>query len=122
MVKLEISTRKSGPITIVDLAGRAAIGDDNDRLHAALLKLVGDGAHNLLLNLTDVTKVDSSSIGTIAATFVNLKGQGGNLKLLCPHGSVREALAVTRLLERIPHFEDEAQALASFEPRASSAS
>lgn len=121
-MSLEISTRKSGPITIVDLVGRAAIGDDNDRLHATLNKLVGDGAQHLLLNLSDVTKVDSSSIGTIAATYVNLSGQGGALKLLCPHGSVREALTVTRLLERIPNFDDEAKALASFEPRASSAS
>lgn len=120
-MNLEISTRKSGSITIVDLVGRAAIGDDNDRLNAALHELIGDGAQNLLLNLTDVTKVDSSSIGTIAATFVSVRGKGGSLKLLCPHGSVREALTVTRLLERIPHFEDEAQALASFEPRVSSA-
>lgn len=122
IASLQISTRKSGTITIVDLVGRAAIGDDNDRLHATLNKLVDDGTRNLLLNLSDLTKVDSSSIGTIAATFVSLVGQGGSLRLLCPHGSVREALGVTRLLERIPHFEDEAQALDSFKLRGSSAS
>jgi anti-anti-sigma factor len=114
IASLQISTRQSGPITIVDLIGKAAIGDDNDRLHATLQRLVGEGAHNVLLNLTRLTKVDSSSIGTIAATFVDLKNQGGSLQLLCPHGSVREALGVTRLLERIPYFEDESKAIASF--------
>ena len=70
----------------------------------------------LLLNLADLTQVDSSGIGVIVETYVSLKRQGGDLKLLCPCGRVLEVLTVFRLLDTIPSFEDEAQALASFRP------
>jgi anti-sigma B factor antagonist len=113
-VRLEISTRESSGVTIVDMKGRATIGAENDLLEKHLRQLVANGARNLLLNLADLTQVDSSGIATIANTFVSLGREGGSLKLLCPHGRVREALGVTRLLERIAAFEDEAEAVSSF--------
>jgi anti-sigma B factor antagonist len=118
---LQISIRESAGVTIVDLTGKATIGDDNDLLNSNLRKLVANGARNLLLNLVDLTQVDSSSIGTIAATFVSLSHQGGSLKLLGPRDRVRAALGATRLLDRIPTFEDETQALVSFRPQGYSA-
>jgi anti-anti-sigma factor len=120
-VSLQISIRESAGVTIVDLKGKATIGDDNDLLSSELRKLVANGARNLLLNLVDLTQVDSSSIGTVAATFVSLSRQGGSLKLLCPRGRVQAALGATRLLDGIPTFEDETQALVSFRPRGHSA-
>jgi anti-sigma B factor antagonist len=111
---LQISVRESGEVTIVDLEGRAAIGVDNDLLSSHLRKLVANGVRKLLLNLVDVTQVDSSSIGTIVGTYVSLRRQGGSLKLLRPRGRVREVLGLVCLLGSIPTFEDEAQALASF--------
>ena len=118
---LQISTRESSGVTIVDLKGKATMGDDNDLLNRNLRKLVASGVRNLLLNLEDLTQVDSSSIGTIAATFVSLRRRDSNLKLLRPRGRVQAALGATRLLDHIPTFEDEAQALASFHLDAHSA-
>ena len=118
---LQISIRESAGVTIVDLKGKATIGDDNDLLSSELRKLVANGVRNLLLNLADLTQVDSSSIGTIAATFVSLSRQGGSLKLLRPRDRVQAALGATRLLDHIPTFEDETQALLSFGPRGHSA-
>ncbi len=111
---LEILTRESSGVTIVDLDGKATIGADNDLLNSRLRKLVAGGARNLLLNLVDLTQVDSTGIGTIAATFVSVNRQGGTLKLLRPRGHVRAALDVLKWFDYIPSFEDEAQALASF--------
>jgi len=71
---------------------------------------------NLLLNLVDLTQVDSSSIATITSMFVSLSRQGGSLKLLRPRGRVQTALGVMHLLDRIPTFEDETEALVSFRP------
>ncbi len=68
----------------------------------------------LLLNLAAVTQLDSSSISAIIGTYVSLSRQGGSLKLLHPCGRVRAVLGVIRLLDIIPTFEDETQALASF--------
>jgi anti-anti-sigma factor len=116
-VNLQISIRETADVVIVDLAGRATTGVNNDLLKRTLQDLIANGASNLLLDLAHLTQVDSSSIGTIVSTFISLSGQGGSLKLLCPRGWVRAALDAMRLLDRIPSFEDETKALASFRPR-----
>jgi len=84
-------------------------------------KLVATGVLKLLLNLADVTQLDSSGVSAIVGTSVSLRRQGGSLKLLCPCGRVRAVLRLIRLPEIIPTFEDETQALASFRPRGYSA-
>lgn len=114
-MSLQISTRKSGGVTIVDLKGRATIGDDSDLLQRGLRELTSGGEQNLLLNLADLTQVDSTGIGTIAATFVSVSRQGGALKLLCPRGRVRIVLDALQWFNHIQTFEDEAGALASFQ-------
>ena len=121
IVGLQISIRESGDVTILDLQGRATIGVDSDLLSGQLQRLVANGARKLLLNLADVTQLDSSGISVIAGTYVSLSSQGGSLKLLCPRGRVRAVLRVIRLLDIVPTFEDETQAVASFPPRGYSA-
>jgi anti-sigma B factor antagonist len=120
-VGLQISTRESGDVTILDLRGRATIGVDSDLLIGHLNKLIASGVLKLLLNLADVTLLDSSGITAIVGTYVSLRSQGGSMKLLCPLGRVRAVLRVVRLPEIIPTFEDETQALASFRSRGYSA-
>jgi anti-anti-sigma factor len=116
-VGLQISIRESGDVTILDLRGRSTIDGESELLDNRLRKLIANGVRRVLLNLTDLTQVDSSGVGVIIDTYVSLKDQGGNLKLLCPRGRVREVLRVLRLLEIIPYFENETKALASFRPQ-----
>ncbi len=118
---LQISIRASGDVTILDLQGRATIGVDSDLLSGHLEMLIANGARKLLLNLADLTQLDSSGISAISGTYVSFRLRGGSLKLLRPCGRVRAVLRVIRLLDIIPTFEDEAQALASFRPQGYSA-
>jgi len=119
---LQIAIREIGDVTVLDLRGRSTIDDgSSELLSSQLRKLVGGGVRKLLLNLVKLTQVDSSGISVIVATYVSLKRQSGDLKLLCPCGRVLEVLTVFHLLNTIPTFEDEAQALASFQPRTQSA-
>ena len=118
---LQISIRESGDATILDLQGRATIGANSDLLSGQLQKLVANGVRKLLLNLADVTQLDSSGISAIIGAYVSLSRQGGSLKLLCPCGRVQAVLRVIRLPDIIPAFDDEAQALASFQPQGFSA-
>lgn len=113
---LQISIRESGDVTILDLRGRATIGVDSDLLNSHLNKLIASGVLKVLLNLADVTQLDSSGITGIVRTYVSLRAKNGDLKLLCPCGHVLEVLRTLHLLEVIPSFEDETQALASFRP------
>jgi anti-sigma B factor antagonist len=118
---LEISTRESEGVTIVDLNGRASIGPNTDRLDHDLRKLAAEGVRKILVNLAGLTMIDSSGIATIAGTYVSLAREGGSLKLMRPSDRVREVLTVMRILNSIPTFEDEAAALASFHPATRSA-
>jgi anti-sigma B factor antagonist len=113
---LEISIRESEGVTIVDLKGRASIGPNTDRLDHDLRKLTAAGVRKILVNLAGLTMIDSSGIATIAGTYVSLAREGGSVKLMCPSNRVREVLTVMRILNSIPTFEDEAEALASFRP------
>jgi anti-sigma B factor antagonist len=83
--------------------------------------LIANGVRKLLLNLADLTQLDSSGISTIVGSYVSLRRQSGDLKLLCPRGRVVMVLKLLHLLDIIPSFDDETQALASFQPRGFSA-
>lgn len=114
---LQISTRAFRDITILDLQGRSTInGGESELLDSQLQTLIASGVRKLLLNLTNLTQVDSTGVSIIVKTFVSLRDQGGALKLLSPCGRVLEVLTMLRLLETIPSFVDETQALISFRP------
>jgi|SRR5215470_9015199 len=114
-VGLQISIRESGDVTILDLRGRSTVdADESGLLNSHLQKLIANGVRKLLLNLADLTQVDSSGVSVIVGTCASLRRQGGDLRVLRPRGLVLEVFKVLRLLESIPSFEDEAQALASF--------
>ena len=111
---LQVTTRQSGDVTILDLEGRATMGKENDVLAVELRRLTEGGARKLLVNVAQLSQIDSSGISTLVRTFVAMAKSGGSLKLVGPVGRVRQALTVARLLGPIPAFEDEAAALASF--------
>ena len=111
---LQFSIREAADVTILDLQGKVTIGVDSDLLNVQLKKLVAQGVRKLLLNLEDVTQLDSMGISAVVGTHVSLTRQGGSLKLVCPLGRVQDVLRVIRVAEFIPTFEDETRALASF--------
>jgi anti-anti-sigma factor len=122
VVGLQISTRESGDVTILDLRGRSTIdGGESELLSGHLQKLVANGSRKLLLRLADLTQIDSSGVSIIVETYVSLKRQGGELKLLSPSARVLDVLTVFHLTDAIPSFADEAEALASFRSRVFSA-
>ena len=115
-MSLQISTRESDDVTILNVTGRVMAGHDSDLLSPHLQELVAKGASKLLLNLTAVTQMDSWSINAIAKTYASLSRRGGSLKILCPSSRIRAVLKVVHLLDLIPTFEDEVEALAGFRP------
>lgn len=110
---LQVSTRQSGDITILDLCGNL-LGSEGDRLRVLLRSLLDIQASKVLLNFTDLRQIDSYGISVVVQAHLSLKKRGGELKLLAPGGQALKALTVLHLLELIPKFEDENKALASF--------
>jgi anti-anti-sigma factor len=113
---LQISTRESTDVTILDLRGRLTVSDGQSALRSQLQELTTNGARRFLLNLADLTQIDSSGVSTIVKSFCSVRGQGGDLRLLRPTGHALEVFKALHLLEMIPSFEEENLALASFSP------
>jgi anti-anti-sigma factor len=113
-VGLQLLIHHAADIVIVDLHGRATIGRANDFLDSQLQQLIAIGTSKILVNLTDATQLDSSSIGSIVRAFNSLKHRGASLKLLAPCGNVRLVLEAVHLLDLIPTIEDETQVISSF--------
>jgi anti-anti-sigma factor len=101
-------------VVVVDLHGKATIGRANELLDNQLQQLIDEGCSKVLLNLTDVTQMDSSSISSVVRAFKSLKCRGASLRLLRPRGNVRLVLETVRLMDVVPTTEDETQAIASF--------
>jgi anti-anti-sigma factor len=111
---LQILARKFGNVTILDVWGRILIGADADSFKAELSKLAESKPCDVLVNLADVTQMDSTGISTLVQSYVTLMRDGGSLKILNPTGYVREVLAVLGLDRCLPTYTDETEALASF--------
>lgn len=113
-MSLVISTRHDRNITIVDLRGRITIGGDADLFATELRELSAITPCNILLNLTEVTQMDSTGINELVHSYARVARRSGSLKLLNPTGYVREVLAITHLLDCLPIYKNEAEACASF--------
>lgn len=107
--------RKVEGVHILDLSGRITIGEGTLILREALQKLLRSHEQKVILNLADVTYIDSSGIGELVSAFTNFSNQGGNLKLLNLTKKVHDLLSITKLLTVFEVFTDEAHAIQSFD-------
>ena len=115
------NVRHARGVAVVDLGGRIVVGElvavgsgSGVSLHELVRDLVKQGHKNILLNLRDVTYVDSSGIGEFFACSTTVLGQGGVLKLTNPIERVQNVLRLTMLNTVIDVMGDEATAVQSF--------
>lgn len=114
MAELNISERQAGDVTILDLDGKITIGEGSIALRSTIRRLVGEGKKKILLNLSGVGYVDSSGIGELVSSFTAVNKEGGQLKLLNLTQKIQDLLAITKLLTVFDTFENEGDALASY--------
>jgi len=112
MPGVHIATRLVDDVTILDLDGRLILGAATEALSARLQEAVTKGSRKLLLNMKAVTQVDTTGISTIVRAFVSMQREGGKLALFHTSDRVRLILDMTRLLNVIPNYADEAESLA----------
>src|SRR6516162_10320109 len=111
---MKASTRQVDGVTIVDLSGRITLGEGSVVLRDTVKDLVGKGQKKILLNLGDVTYIDSSGIGELVSGFTTVTNSGGMLKLLNLNKRVKDLLQITKLYTVFDVHEDEAGAIRSF--------
>jgi len=108
------NTRRIEGVNIVDLSGRITIGEGTIVLKDTVRNLLQRNEKKILLNLADVSYIDSSGIGELVSSFTTVGNQGGKLKLLSLTKKVHDLLSITKLLTVFEVFEDEAKAIQSF--------
>lgn len=114
MAELNISERQAGDVTILDLDGKITIGEGSVALRNAIRRLLGEGKNKILLNLGGVGYVDSSGIGELVSSYTAVNKEGGKLKLLNLTQKIQDLLAITKLLTVFDTFDNEEDALASY--------
>ncbi|HST52575.1 MAG TPA: STAS domain-containing protein [Pyrinomonadaceae bacterium] len=114
MSELNIRERQAGDVTILDLEGKITIGEGSVGLRNAIRRLMQEGKKKILLNLSGVGYVDSSGIGELVSSYTTIGREGGQLKLLNLTQKIRDLLTITKLLTVFDTYDDEADALNSF--------
>ena len=112
------NVRQARGVTVVELSGRITLETNAPgsgvTLHELIRDLLKQGYKNLLLNLRDVSYVDSSGIGALFGCLTSVQSEGGVLKLTNPNERVRNLLHLTKLNTVLGVIEDEATAVQSF--------
>jgi anti-sigma B factor antagonist len=111
---MQIVERAIGEVTILDLKGRLVAGDGDQLLIDAVNRLVQIGRRKVLLNLADVSYIDSGGLGAIVAKYITLHKRDGQLKLCNVRARSFRVLNITRLLTIFESFDSEADALGGF--------
>src|SRR5882757_4082505 len=113
-MSLKSSTRQVDGITVLDLSGRITLGEGSVILRDTIREILGKGEKKILLNLGDVTYIDSSGIGELVSAFTAVRKEGGELKLLNLTKKVHDLLQITKLYTVFDVKDDEAAAISSF--------
>jgi len=113
-VSVKLNTRQVGDVSVVDVAGRITLGEGSSALRDALRDMVAKNHKKILLNLGEVSYIDSSGIGELVSGFTSVTNSGGQLKLLGLNKRVKDLLQITKLYTVFDVHEEESSAVRSF--------
>jgi anti-sigma B factor antagonist len=113
-VSLILTPMSIGDVTIVEVTGRITLGESVAHVRQQIHALADQGRKKILLNLANVTYIDSTGIGELVSAYTTLKSQGGAVKLLKLTKRVHDVLQITKLSTVFEVYDDEARAVRSF--------
>ena len=113
-MSVKLTSRQVGDVTVIDAAGRITLGEGASAFRDAIRDLSVKGTKKVLLNLADVSYIDSSGIGEMVSGFTTITNSGGQLKLLGLNKRVKDLLQITKLYTVFDAYEDEVTAVRSF--------
>ena len=113
-MSVKLTTHEKGEVIIVDTSGKLTLGEGTSTLRTKIRELVEGGSRRIVLNLADVTYMDSSGLGELIAAHTTVTTAGGEMKLLNLAKRVHDLLKLTKLYTVFEAFEDEDSAVDSF--------
>ena len=111
---MEISERNDGKVTILALTGKVTLGEGDLLLKDKLHSLLNQGRKDVLLNLAQVSYVDSAGLGAIVGAYTTMTREGGSLKLANVTKKLQDLLSITKLLTVFETFDSEDEGLRSY--------
>jgi len=114
-VSMKATVRQVDSVMVVDVSGRITLGEGCSQLRELIRDQLTKGNKRVLINLADVTYIDSSGIGELVSAYTAVSNQGGQLKLLNLTKKVHDLLQITKLYTVFDIHDDEAKAIGSFE-------
>jgi len=111
---MQIAEREVGAVTVLDLSGRITLGEGDTLLKDKLHSLLHQGKKNLLLNLGQVSYVDSAGLGALVRAYTTVTREGGTLRLVSITKKLQDLLSITKLLTVFETFDTEDEAMRSF--------
>lgn len=113
-MSVKLSTRQVGDVTVIDAVGRITLGEGASTFRDTIKDLASKGNQKVLLNLSEVSYIDSSGIGELVSGFTTITNHGGQLKLIGLTKRVKDLLQITKLYTVFEVYDDEATAVRSF--------
>ena len=113
-MSLKMSNREVNGIVIIDLGGQLTLGEASASLRDEVRDQTNQGIRKILLNLGNVTYIDSAGLGELTAAYTSVKNRGGELKLLSLTKRVHDLMQITKLYTVFDVHDDEKKAIASF--------
>ena len=114
-MSMRINTREVQGVTILDISGRITLGDETGTLRDAVRDLLSKGVKKIVLNLADVSYIDSTGVGELVGSLMTVRNAGGDLKLMNLSEKVKDVVHVTKLYTIFDIKEDEFTAVKSFD-------
>lgn len=111
---MKIEERTVGHVVVLDMAGRLVAGDSQGRLKDKINSLTMQGRLQILLNLGEVSYIDSTGLGELVSSHSTVTRHKGQIKLLNLTDKVQDLIAICRLSTVFETFESEADAISSF--------
>ena len=111
---MTIQERVVGSVTVLDFSGKLILGDGDALLKDKIHSLVFQGRKQIVLNMGGVSYVDSSGLGSLVASSVTAKNNGGQIKLVSLTKRLQDLLAIAKLLTVFEAYDSEAEAINSF--------
>jgi len=96
-VALKMTTREVNGVTVLDLEGRIVLGEETTALREKVKSLVNEGNKKIIINLNNVTFIDSSGLGALVAAHSSAKSSGASLRLSNLGSKFNELLQITKL-------------------------
>ena len=111
---LKMNQREVDGVTVVALDGRIVLGEESNAMREKIKTLVAEGKKKVVLNMDNITFIDSAGLGTLVAAHHSAKGQGASLRLCSLGTKFQEVLQITKLMTIFEVYNSEAEAVASF--------